>query len=153
MVADMAGRNEYRTITLQLSENGVDLVLDCHTRLAKCVHMLVPYRATLSVSICLLDRCDMQRIADEVDRIDGRCFHGGIPAFLPIYPQLARKAAEFGTELGTEQFLFSKVPARKVHLTALYRMLTIHHHSEIIEAYRRVNELSPTDTKPSDEEG
>lgn len=56
-----------RTYKLRLSEQGIDLFLSCHYRLAQLVREFIPYGTTLSVAVLLLDRMDADEVAAEFE--------------------------------------------------------------------------------------
>ena len=60
-------RKASRTYKLRLSPHGVDHFLACHYRLAKLVGEFIPYGATLSVAVMLLDRLAADEIAAELE--------------------------------------------------------------------------------------
>lgn len=61
------GRAGSRTYKLRLSEQGIDLFLSCHYRLAQLVREFIPYGTTLSVAVLLLDRMDVDEVAAELE--------------------------------------------------------------------------------------
>lgn len=55
-----------RTFKLKLSPAGVELFLDCHCRLGHLVKELLPYGNTLYCALLLLQRTNIQLIADDL---------------------------------------------------------------------------------------
>jgi hypothetical protein len=56
-----------RTYKLQLSEEGIDLFLQCHWRLARMMREFIPYGVTLSVAVAVLEMQDACEIAAELE--------------------------------------------------------------------------------------
>jgi hypothetical protein len=56
-----------RTYKLQLSEEGIDLFLQCHWRLARLMREFIPYGVTLSVAVAVLEMQDACEIAAELE--------------------------------------------------------------------------------------
>lgn len=80
-----------RTFKLKLSPAGVELFLDCHCRLGHLVKELLPYGNTLYCALLLLQRTNIQLIADDLKTLkesgldgDRVCFVGAPLAMASI---------------------------------------------------------------------
>ncbi|WP_336971420.1 hypothetical protein [Sphingobium aromaticiconvertens] len=56
-----------RTYKLLLSDQGIDLFLGCHCRLAHLVRAFIPYGVTLAAAVTFLESLDPSEIAAEVE--------------------------------------------------------------------------------------
>lgn len=126
-----------RTYRLHLSEEGTDAFLKCHLRLARIARRFIPYGATLTVAMLLIEALDGSELVDElcapaVDRLTGRIEH-----FVGASPNLAQAAARM---LDCADFSPGGGPAittARLFTTAI-ALMCASEDSEIARAYRRI---------------
>jgi hypothetical protein len=92
-----------RTYKLQLSEAGIDLFLHCHCRLAHLMREFIPYGATLSAAVAVLDMQDACEVAAELETQRSRKgvgdsihFVGSTYALAEVSNRIAQSLVEAG---------------------------------------------------------
>lgn len=83
-----------RTYRLHLSEEGTDMFLACHYRLARIARRFIPYGTTLTVAMTLTQALDGQELSDELSAQAVRRMSGRIEHFVGASPRLAEAAAD-----------------------------------------------------------
>ncbi len=73
-------RHRSRTYRLRLSEEGTDLFLAQHYRLARIARSFIPYGATLGVAVMLMEKVETDALVAELampslKRLAGKCEH------------------------------------------------------------------------------
>ncbi|SEJ73056.1 hypothetical protein SAMN05518849_11245 [Sphingobium sp. AP50] len=126
-----------RSYRLQLSEEGTDKFLECHYRLARIARRFIPYGATLTVAMLLIEALDGQELSDElsgpaVNRLSGRIEH-----FVGGAPNLAQAAATMLDQVEIAPDGGHAVTAVRL-FTAAIALMSACEDSEIARAYRRI---------------
>jgi hypothetical protein len=126
-----------RTYRLHLSDEGTDAFLECHLRLARIARRFIPYGATLTVAVLLVEALDCPELSDElsaprVNRLSGRIEH-----FVGASPNLAHAAARM---LEQVEISLSGGPALTAArlFTAAIALMSASEDSEIARAYRSI---------------
>jgi hypothetical protein len=126
-----------RTYRLHLSEEGTDAFLECHSRLARIARRFIPYGATLTVAMLLIEALDGPELCDELSapaviRLTGRIEH-----FVGASPDLAHAAARMIEHLAASGDSGSAVSITRLYTTAI-ALMSASEDSEIARAYRRM---------------
>lgn len=89
-----------RTYKLRLSDEGIDLFLHCHDRLARLRRDFIPYGATLATAVAMLDNREPREIIAELGTLRfSRClgdqvrFVGTSIALSPMIAKLTSRLA------------------------------------------------------------
>lgn len=135
-----------RTYKLRLSEQGIDLFLACHYRLAQLLRDFIPYGATFSVAVALLERMDADDIAAELETRsclqctgDKTCFVGSSAELAEIMQLVCERLVE------SDRFAQSP-PVGKLYIVGLASFRTAED-KDLAEAYRRVAGEGPRRAK------
>jgi hypothetical protein len=130
-------RQQSRAYKLQLSEDGIHLLLRCHCRLCHLVGDLLPYGTTLFIAVDLLQTCDEQDLASEVsdptlDQLGGRKIRhvGTSPTLSDLIESILGTLAHSGPEYPVPQVW-------KLFLAALAHMQVIEDR-EVVRSFRRM---------------
>ncbi|WP_066556771.1 hypothetical protein [Sphingobium sp. TKS] len=90
-----------RTYALRMSPAGVELFLDCHHRLCRLTHQLLPYGQTLFAAMMHLSRLDAVLIMDDLatfkaSGLAGRrnCFVGAPSCLMDVVSRISTSIAE-----------------------------------------------------------
>jgi len=108
-----------RTYELRLSEQGIDLFLECHCRLTRLSRQFLPYGATLAVAVAALDLLSAAEVAAELET--HRCRHatGSNGRFVGAPSSLARHISEIGVRLSQSPEFGSAPRAASLYLAGL----------------------------------
>ncbi len=131
-----------RTYRLHLSEEGTDSFLECHSRLARIARRFIPYGATLTVAMLLIEALDGSELSDElcapaVNRLTGRIEH-----FVGASPNLARAAAKMLEQVESSPGGGPAITTARL-FTAAIALMSASEDSEIARAYRRIGTAFP----------
>ncbi|WP_157081205.1 hypothetical protein [Novosphingobium naphthalenivorans] len=134
----MAARSS-RTYKLRLSDRGIDLFLDCHSRLAHLLREFPPYGATLHVAVMLLDRMQPWDLAGEV--ADPRCdrLAGNHVRFVGSSSQLAEITQRLMERIDASDEPTSVTAIGRFYLAGLLVFESSEDH-RLLEAYRRTRD-------------
>ena len=132
-----------RTYRIGLSQEGTDLFLTCHCRLAHLTGLFIPYGATLFVAVLLAEVADLSELAAQLgdrtlSRLSGRgeYFVGASAALPDIVTTVSERVESIDT--------FAKRPAAgHVHLASLALMATCDDDA-LADAYKRMTVLLST---------
>ncbi len=133
-----------RTYRLHLSEEGTDTFLECHCRLARIARRFIPYGATLTVAMLLIEVLDGSELSDEllapaVKRLTGRIEH-----FVGASPHLAQKAAKMLEYVEISPDGGPAITTARLFTAAIAHM-SASEDSEIARAYRRIGTALPSE--------
>lgn len=111
-----------RAYKLKFSSAGIALFIECHSRLCRLVGDLLPYGATLRVSVTMLDRVPLDEIAAEL--ITGGLDHyaGKEIRFVGTSPQLATLTARLSERISATEAISAAPPTWRLYLAALSLM-------------------------------
>ncbi len=135
-------RTGSRTYKLRLSEQGVDLFLGCHFRLATLVRDFIPYGATLSVAVALLDRLAASDIAAELETRTCQHLAGDIVRFVGGSNELGAVMQRVAKRLELSDQLGYRPPIGKLYIVGLVSFGAVED-SQLVEAYRRFATQKP----------
>ncbi len=140
------GKAGSRTYKLRLSEQGIDLFLACHYRLAQLLRDFIPYGATFSVAVALLERMDPDDIAAELETHfclqcagDKTCFVGSSAELAEIMHMVCESLVQ------SDRFAQSP-PIGKLYIVGLASFRAAED-KDLAEVYRRVAGQGPRRAK------
>jgi hypothetical protein len=128
-------RSGSRTYKLRLSDQGIDLFLACHCRLARLVRDFIPYGATLSVAVLLLDRLGVEDIAAELETRACDQLAGDIERFVGCSNELANVMRRVVERLEASEQFGCKPPIGKLYIVGLVSFKVVED-GELTDAYR-----------------
>lgn len=120
--------NRSRTYRLRLSNEGTDLFLSCHYRLAKIAKRFIPYGATLSVAMLLLGAMDIDELAGELAMPSVKRLAGEEEHFVGASAQLTRYAAMILDRLEGSSLIGNRPAIGKLHVAAIAVMAACEDH-------------------------
>lgn len=132
-----------RTYRLHLSETGTERFLECHYRLARIARRFIPYGATLTVAMMLIEALDGQELSDElaapaISRLTGKTEH-----FVGASPNLALAAAKMLEQVEISSGGGAGVTVARLLTTAI-EVMSACEDSEIARAYREIGSAFPS---------
>ncbi|RJG53162.1 hypothetical protein D0Z70_17230 [Sphingobium terrigena] len=140
------GKAASRTYKLRLSDQGIDLFLACHYRLAQVLRDFIPYGATFSVAVALLERMDPDDIAAELETRsclqctgDKTCFVGSSAELAEIMQLVCERL------VASDRFAQSP-PVGKLYVVGLASFRTAED-KDLAQAYRRIAGQRPRRAK------
>ena len=142
------GRAGSRTYKLRLSNEGIDLFLACHHRLALLVRDFIPYGTTLSVAVLLLDRQDADDVAAELETSACQSGAGDQVRFVGCSTELADITARVCERLMASDRFCQMPPIGRLYIVGLAAIRGAED-KELRDAYHRVVALKPRRTKKS----
>jgi hypothetical protein len=131
------GKASSRTYKLRLSDQGVDLFLACHHRLAQLVREFIPYGTTLSVAVLLLERLDADEVAAEFGTSACQASAGDQVRFVGCSTELADVMARVCERLTASDRFGQSPPIGRLYLVGL-ATLRAAEDKELREAYHSV---------------
>jgi hypothetical protein len=130
-------RSGSRTYKLRLSDQGVDLFLACHYRLARLVRDFIPYGTTLSVAVALLDRLGPDDIAAELATRTCHQLIGDMVRFVGCSNELATIMKGVTTRLEASEQFACRPPIGRLYIVGLVSFGMVED-AELNAAYRRI---------------
>lgn len=132
-----------RTYRLHLSEEGTDIFLECHHRLARISRRFIPYGLTLTVAMLLIEALDGAELSDEVHAPAVNRLAGRIEHYVGASPSLAQAAAKMLDQVEASPDGGPAMTVARLLVTAI-ALMSASEDSEIARAYRRIgNGFSP----------
>lgn len=128
-------RKGSRTYKLRLSTQGVDLFLACHCRLARLAREFIPYGATLSVAVALLDRLDANDIAAELETVSCDRLAGNLVRFVGCSAALTGIMQRVTERLAASDQLDHSPAIGKLYIVGLVAFGSVDD-NELMDVYR-----------------
>lgn len=129
-----------RTYPLKMSPAGVELFLDCHYRLCRLTHQLLPYGQTLFAAVMHLSRLDAVLIMDELATLKESGLAGTRTCFVGAPCHLVEVVARISTRIAHElPGNRRSIMASQLFLVALKRF-RLAAPDEMLGAYQRMVE-------------
>ena len=144
----MMGRAASRTYKLRLSEQGIDLFLGCHHRLALLVRDFIPYGVTLSVAVLLLDHLNVDDIASELETQTCQASAGDRIRFVGCSSEVADIMARICDRLLASDRFCQIPPIGRLYIVGLATVRAAED-NELREAYHRLVAQKPRRAKRS----
>ena len=126
-----------RTYRLHLSEAGTERFLECHYRLARIARRFIPYGATLTVAMMLIEALDGAELSAEIHAPAVTKLSGRIEHFVGASPNLAHAAATMIEHVEISGGGGPAVTVSRLLISAI-ALMSASEDSEIARAYRRI---------------
>jgi len=124
-----------RTYKLRLSQDGIELFLQCHYRVGRILREFVPYGLTLSVAVAILDRQEPWDVMAELAGARCRACMGVHIRYVGSSMNTARLVAQIGARLIANNELAAPPKAIQMYVAALLCLSSAENY-EIVEAYQ-----------------
>jgi hypothetical protein len=108
-----------RTYKLKLSDQGIALFLDCHSRLCRLAGDLLPYGATLRVAVTMLSEMPTAELVSEIACDELAAFMGKEVRFVGTSPSLAVLTAKLAQRAAASHAISSAPQTWLIFLAAL----------------------------------
>jgi hypothetical protein len=142
----MMVRQRSRAYKLQLSKEGIQLLVRCHARLCRLATDLLPYGATLFVAVELLRDYPAKDVAAELLDPALQQFGGRNVRHVGTSPILSDVAESITAQVCREEALYPPPQLWKVFLVALVHMEDVEDQA-VIRALHRTTEMTGRPTR------
>lgn len=131
-----------RTYELRLSDQGIDLFLACHCRLTRLSRLFLPYGATLSVVVAVLERLSAAEIAAEFEAQRCQRAAGSTGRFVGAPSSLATHISEMAAKLSDSPEFGSPPRAAPLYLVGLCAFSTLDD-AQLLAVFQQMMERQP----------
>lgn len=135
----MAGHRS-KTYRLQLSDEGTDLFLSCHSRLARIARNFIPYGATLSVALILADTMDAEELVAELAMPSCKRLAGKKDHYVGASAHLRPFAANILERVARSDHISVRPTIGRLYLAAI-AVMAASEEQALANAYRRLPSL------------